>query len=73
MRTTEIRNERDIIIGFAEENGGVITYRHLTKGLVGYYDTRTKVYTRMMSIPGRPVHVQAGTGDYGESDLRYWG
>jgi len=68
-----IRDEKMNIIGYSNEYGGLIQYNHVKKGLVGQYDTRTKIYVRIVPIPGRPTLIPVGTGDYGESDIRYWG
>ena len=69
---TYVTDERRYQIGYIDDNGGnYIDYHHMKAGFVGRYDRHNGVYTRMKGIPGRPAPFP-NTGDYGESDIRYW-
>lgn len=72
MTTQWVRDEKMNIIGSYSDHGNAINYNHLKKGLVGIYHKHTKTYVRQVPIPGRSMPFP-GSGDFGESDIRYWG
>lgn len=60
-------------IGYINRTPTTIYYYTYKHGLVGKYEIATKQYIRIKQIPGKPMAPFAGTGDYGEADIRYWG
>lgn len=67
-----VKDERVQIIGSYSDHGNAINYNHVVKGLVGIYYKQTNTYVRLIAIPGRQAPFP-GSGDFGVSDIRYWG
>lgn len=68
-----IVDEQNRPIGWSDDTGSCINYFTYSYGHIGTYDKTTKTYRRFKAIPGKPIVPFAGTGDYGEADVRYWG
>ncbi len=72
LKQEYIRDEQLRIIGYRVDFGDSINYTSVSKGYIGTYYKSTNTYVRNVQIPGRERPFP-GSGDYGESDIRYWG
>lgn len=63
----QIKNEKGRVIGFKEESGQKIFYRHIKGGLLGTYDKAQRQYVRKETRLG--IAIPLTKDDYGFSDV----
>ena len=62
-----IRDDKGRIIGYVEPMENQIRYRHVSGGLVGYYDISRRQYNRVKRELGSSTPLSHD--DYGRSDV----